>query len=54
MSKGGSIHYVCMADAHQPRENRSKQETERLTIEALRSGLPQGRSAKLPAEDRSR
>lgn len=29
-------------------------ETEGLTIEVLRSGLPQGRFAKLPAEDRSR
>lgn len=78
-SKGGLIHYVCIADAHASRESRSKsdtltvisnkwafcgfdaraeghqwEETEGLTIEVLRSGLPQGRLAKLPAEDRSR
>lgn len=78
-SKGGLIHYVCIADAHASRESKSKSdtltvisnrwaycafdaraeghewhETEGMTIEVLRSGLPQSRLAKLPAEDRSR
>ncbi|MEO8631914.1 MAG: hypothetical protein ABI466_01045 [Chloroflexota bacterium] len=35
-------------------EGHQWEETEGLTIEVLRSGLPQGRLAKLPAEDRSR
>jgi len=79
MAKSGSIHYVCIADAHATRERRSSSdtltvvagrwaycgfdakgeghkwtETEGVTIEALRSGLPKGRLAQLPAEDRSR
>lgn len=36
------------ADGHDWRE------TEGVTIEVLRSGLPHGRLARLPAEDRSR
>jgi hypothetical protein len=35
-------------------EGHEWQETEGMTIEALRSGLSKGRLAQLPAEDRSR
>ena len=35
-------------------EGHDWRETEGLTIEALRSGLPRGRFAQLPVEDRSR
>ena len=35
-------------------EGHDWRETEGVTIEALRSGLPKGRFARLPAEDRSR
>jgi hypothetical protein len=79
MAKGGTIHYVCITDAHATRERRSSsdtltvvsgrwafcpsdakgqghewQETEGVTIEALRSGLAKGGLTQLPAEDRSR
>lgn len=79
MAKGGLIHFICIADAHASRENRSSsdtltvvggrwaycsldakgeghewRETDGVTIEVLRSGLPHGRLAELPAEDRSR
>jgi hypothetical protein len=79
MAKNGTLHYVCIADAHVTSERRSSsdtltvvsgrwafcpsdakgeghewQETEGVTIESLRSGLPRGRFAQLPAEDRSR
>jgi len=79
MARGGTVHYVCIADAHATRERRSSsdtltvfsgrwafcpsdakgeghewQETEGVTIEALRSGLTKGRLAQLPAEDRRR
>lgn len=42
----------CPLDARA--EGHEWHETEGLTIEVLRSGLPQGRFARLPAEDRSR
>lgn len=42
----------CSFDART--EGHQWHETEGLTIDVLRSGLPQGRLAKLPAEDRSR
>jgi hypothetical protein len=42
----------CPSDAKG--EGHEWQETEGVTIEALRSGLPKGRLAQLPAEDRSR
>lgn len=79
MAKGGSIQFVCIADAHVTAERRSSsdtltvvsgrwaycpfdakgeghdwQETDGVTLEVLRSGLPKGRLAQLPAEDRSR
>jgi hypothetical protein len=79
MAKGGSIQFVCIADAHATAERRSSsdtltvvsgrwaycpsdakgqghewQETDGVTLEALRSGLPKGRLAQLPAEDRGR
>lgn len=79
MARSGTVHYVCIADAHSTRERRSAsdtltvvsgrwafcpsdakgeghewQETEGVTIEALRSGLTKGRLAQLPAEDRRR
>jgi hypothetical protein len=79
MAKGGSIQFVCNADAHATAERRSSsdtltvvsgrwaycpsdakgqghewQETDGVTIEELRSGLPKGRFAQLPAEERSR
>jgi hypothetical protein len=79
MAKGGTIHFVCIADAHVTSERGSSsdtltivsgrwafcpadakgeghqwQETEGMTIEALRFGLPKDRLAQLPAEDRSR
>ena len=79
MAKAGTIHFVCIADAHLTAERRSSsdtltvvsgrwafcpsdakreghqwQETDGLTLEVLRSGLPKNAFAKLPAEDRSR
>jgi hypothetical protein len=42
----------CPSDAKA--EGHEWQETEGVTIEALRSGLPKGPLAQLPAEDRSR
>jgi hypothetical protein len=42
----------CPSDAKG--EGHQWQETEGMTIETLRSGLPKGRLAQLPAEDRSR
>lgn len=76
---GGSIQFVCTADAHATVNRGSSsdtltvvsgrwaycpfdakggghewRETEGVTIEVLRSGLPKGPLAKLPAEDRSR
>ena len=42
----------CAFDARA--EGHEWHETEGMTIEVLRSGLPQGRLARLPAEDRSR
>ncbi len=42
----------CPSDAKG--EGHEWQETEGVTIEALRSGLTKGRLAQLPAEDRSR
>ena len=79
MAKAGSIHYICIADAHASRESKSASDTltivarrwaycasgakseghewrevEGATLEVLRSGLPHGRLAQLPAEDRGR
>lgn len=73
----GTIHYVCIADAHVTGERRSSSdtltvvsgrwafcpsdakgdghdwlETDGVTVEALRSGLPKSVLAKLPAERR--
>jgi hypothetical protein len=77
--ESGSIHYVCIADAHVTADRRASSdtltvvsgrwafcpsnakgdghrwhETEGVTIEVLRSGLPKRSLAQLPAEDRSR
>jgi hypothetical protein len=79
MASKGSIHFVCIADAHVTAEHRSSSdtltiisgrwafcpydakgeghewhETEGVTLEMLRSGLPKNALAQLPAEDRSR
>lgn len=42
----------CAFDARA--EGHDWRETEGVTVEALRSGLPHGRLAQLPAEDRGR
>jgi hypothetical protein len=79
MAKGGTIHFVCIADAHASGGRRSSsdtltvvagrwafcpfnaraeghewRETDGVTIEVLRSGLPKGRLADLPVENRRR